>query len=97
VDYKTKVLSRNRFILNTVFWLLILVGLIAARFIYLWLYNHHHTTTSSMSLFDVIEFTAIIYLLFGLSRARARLTASDRRFREMHQELSIRLSEKEHK
>lgn len=97
VDFKTKVLSRNRFILNTVFWLIVLGGLISARFIYLWLYTHHHTTTSSMSLFDVIEFTAIIYLLYGLSRARARQMVAERRLRDMHRELSIRLSDGENK
>lgn len=95
VDFKTRGLSRNRFILNVIFWLFVLGALVAAQPIYVALYTNHLTTTSSMNLFEVIEFTAIIYLLFVISRIQSRLATSERRLQNLHQELSIRLSEQE--
>lgn len=93
IDVKTGKISRGKYIFQTALWLAILAGLALARAVYVYLYNHHRTTTSSMSLFDVIEITGIIYILFMANRSRIKADGLERRLQELHQETSILLSQ----
>ena len=45
-----------------------------------------------MSLFDVIQFTGIIYILYMANRSRIKADVLERRVQDLHQELSIKLS-----
>ena len=94
VDYKTKKFQRNKFIFQLFIWLIIFIGLVSTKFIYDSLFSNHLTATEPLSLFDVIEITGIILILFMANRSRVKLDILERRVRDLHQELSIRLSQK---
>lgn len=94
VDYKTRKVPRKKFIVQVVIWITILTGISSTKFIYDSLFSNHLTTTEPMSLFDVIEITGIILVLFMANRSRIKLETLERRVNNMHQELSIRLSQK---
>lgn len=93
-QYKIGRLSKNNYLFQLLFWIFITLSLILAEPIYNSLYSSGLTSTESLSLFDVIQITAIIILLYGVNRARIKIESMERRFREMHQEISIRLSRK---
>ena len=93
VDYKTNKSQRKKFIAQVFVWLFILVGIASTKFIYDSLFSHHLTTTEPLSLFDVIEITGIIIVLFMANRSRLKLENLERRVNSLQQELSIRISE----
>lgn len=91
-QYKLKKIERPRFVLWLSIWLLTLAGLVFAGPIYRWLASHNLTASDSLSVFDVIQITAIIALFYLLVRLRIKAEQQERRLRDLHQELSIRLS-----
>ena len=93
VDYKMGKYSRRKLIGQTVIWFIILTGLAAAQPIYQFLFSNKLTATEPLSLFDVIQITGIISVLFIANRARIKIETLDRRVQDLHQELSIRMSE----
>ena len=95
VDYKTKKSQRKKFIVQVAIWLLILAGIASTKLIYDSLFTHKLTATEPLSLFDVIEITGIILVLFMANRSRLKLENLERRVNNLHQELSIRLSKDE--
>ncbi len=97
VDYKTKKYSRKKFIIQVVIWLIIFVSIALTKFIYDQLFSNHLTSTEPLSLFDVIEITGIILVLFMANRSRIKLETIEKRFNNLHQILSIRLSEDENR
>lgn len=92
VDYKLNKSSGRKFIISTLLWLSILAGLILAEPLYIFLAEHNLTRTATMSLFDVILFTGLIYIFYLLGRSRSKLEYLERRTNDLHQEISIRLS-----
>lgn len=97
VDYKMGKLSRKKYVLQIVVWLIILAGLAMAKFIYEFLFSNHLTQTEPLSLFDVMQITGIILVLFMANRSRIKIETLERRVQDLHQELSIRLSDNENK
>jgi hypothetical protein len=95
VNFKLGKLPKRRFMIHTAFWLFVLTSLILAQPIYTYLFSNQLTATEPLSLFDVIQITGIVALLYASSRARAKLDALERRVQDLHQELSIRLAEKD--
>lgn len=87
--------SRNRLLTQILLWLTILAGLCVAKPLYEWLYGHDLTQTEPLSLFDVIQITAIVVTFYIATRTRTKLEEVERRLNDLHQELSIRLSEKQ--
>jgi hypothetical protein len=96
VEYKMGRISRKGFVRQVIIWFLILGGLAGAKSIYEFLFSQGLTQTEPLSLFDVIQITGIIIVLFMANRSRIKLENLERRVQDLHQELSIRLS-KEHK
>lgn len=93
IDYKTNKISKSKYIFLTLLWVVILLGLSIAEPFYQFLYSRNLTETASMSLFDVIQFTGIIYILYMANRSRIKADVLERRVQDLHQELSIRLSD----
>lgn len=93
VDYKMGRFSRKVFLRHVIFWLVIFVGLACTQIIYQFLFSNGLTATEPLSLFDVIEITGIIVVLYMASRSRTKIETLERRIQDLHQELSIRLSE----
>jgi len=91
-QYKLGRSSRRRLYTQTSIWLVITIGLIVAEPAYNWLFSHGLTQTDSLSLFDVVQITAIVMLFYITNRMRVKLELLERRVQDLHQELSIRLS-----
>ncbi len=94
VEYKTGKLPKRSFIKQVIIWVVIFTGLACAEPIYNFLFSNGLTQTEPLSLFDVIQITGIIYVLFMANRSRIKLDNLERRVQDLHQELSIRLSKK---
>lgn len=92
--YKLKRSTGKRCAVQIIIWLLVLAGLASAEYIYTWLFSHQMTTTEPLSLFDVIQITAIVIVFYIANRSHSRVETLEKRVQDLHQELSIRLSEK---
>jgi hypothetical protein len=94
VSYKMKQSSKRRTIFKIVFWLSIFAALALAYPIYEFLFDKELTDTEPMSLFDVIQISGIIGLTYVATRLHGKVENLERRVQDLHQELSIRLSER---
>lgn len=97
VDFKTGKISRRKFLIQVGVWAAIIAGIASAKFIYEFLFTNNFTQTEPLSLFDVIQITGIVLVLFLANRSRIKVENLERRIQDLHQELSIRLSEDESK
>ena len=93
VGFKLNKVSKRRFIFTMLFWIVILIGLAFAEQIYGFLFSNNLTNTEPLSLFDVIQITAIVILLYFVNRSRTKVEELDKRVQDLHQEVSIRLSD----
>ena len=93
VGYKLKRTTKKRFIFGMAFWALLLAGLICMQPIYTFLFSNNLTETEPLSLFDVMQITGIIFTLFLANKAYGKVDLLERRIQDLHQELSIELSE----
>lgn len=91
-QYKLNRSTKKRLFARVAAWLLVLLGLALAESIYNWLFTNNLTHTEPLSLFDVIQFTAIIMVFYITNRSRVKIEALEERLRDLHQELSIQLS-----
>ena len=94
VSFKLKKISLRRYAFYLVFWSSLLAGLALASPIYDFLFSRELTTTEPLSLFDVVQITAIVGVLYLAGRTRARVDTLERRVNDLHQELSIKLSKR---
>lgn len=92
--YKMKKITKQRFRSQILLWLLITVVLIGSFPVYNHLSGRAPLDSHELSLFDIIQTTAIILLFYIANSQRQKVEANERNFRDLHQELSIRLSEK---
>ena len=63
--------------------------------IYSYLFSNQLTTTEPLSLFDVMLITGLIFTFYIANQAYSRADTLERRIQDLHQELSIRLSDDE--
>lgn len=94
VSYKMKRIQKRRFLVRISLWTIILAGLIFAQPLYIYLFSNNLTRTEPLSLFDVIQTTGIILTLFIANQAFTKADTLERRVQDLHQELSIQLSER---
>lgn len=90
--YKLGKISRKKVYAQLFIWTIILLGLVMAETMYDWLFTTGLTQTDSLSLFDVVQITAIVLLFYATNRMRTKIETIENRFQKLHQELSIRLS-----
>lgn len=90
--YKLGHSSRRRLVVQIAFWVILFTGLASAGFVYEKLFAYGFTQTESLSLFDVVQITLIVILIYVANRMRQKLEAVDKRLKDLHQELSIKLS-----
>ena len=84
----------RRLIFKVSFWVIVLLGLLFTESIYTFLYDQGLTQTEPLSLFDVLQITAIIYVFFLVNRLYVKVDVLEKRVQDLHQELSIRLANK---
>ena len=87
--------SRRYLAIRVLFWLIIFAGLVFAEPLYRFLFSNQLTETEPLSLFDVIQITGIIVVLFIANQAYSRVDRLDRRVHDLHEQLAIRLTEDE--
>lgn len=91
-QFKLKRISTARFRHQLLLWLIIL-GVLGCSFP---IYNHISgkpiLDSSELSLFDIVQTTAIIYLIYIINNYRRKIEYNERLIRDLHQELSIKLS-----
>jgi len=92
--YKLNRSSLRRVITQVTLWIFVLVGLALAEPIYTWLSSNKLTMTEPLSLFDVVQITAIVIVFYIANRTREKAQVLERRVNDLHQELSIQLSSK---
>lgn len=90
--YKLGKSSKRRMTTQVTLWLIILVSLASAEPLYTWLYSNNLTDTEPLSLFDVIQITAIVITFYIANRTRSQLELTEKRLNDLHQEISIKLS-----
>jgi hypothetical protein len=95
VNYKLGHTIRKRFVFKILFWSIILAGILFAEPIYSFLFSNHLTQTEPLSLFDVMQITGIILTIFIANQAYGKAELLERKVQDLHQELSIRLSNEE--
>jgi len=91
-QYKLKKIERKRFRFQILLWMVILVVLIGSFPLYNYTIGKPLLDSTELSLFDIAETTAIIYLIYIINDHRRKLERSERTIRDLHQEISIRLS-----
>ncbi len=94
VTYKMGHISLRRFVLKITFWIIILAGLIFIKNIYTFLFSRGLTQTEPLSLFDVVQITGVIYIFHLVNRLYVKFGLLERKVKDLHQELSIRLTTK---
>lgn len=92
--YKTGRISNRRFKVQILFWLLILAIVIISFPSYNYIVGNPVFVSNKLTLLDIVQTTAIVYLLYSINSQRQKLEWTEKRMRDLHQELSIRLSEK---
>ena len=93
-QYKLKKVSAGRFRHQLILWIVIMVVLIGSFPLYNMTNGKAAFDSEELSLFDIVQTTAIIFLFHIVNNQRQRNDQIERRLRELHQELSIKLSDK---
>lgn len=91
-QYKLRKVSTARFRHQLIIWMVIMVVLIGSFPLYNISIGRPPLDSSELSLFDILQTTAIILLFYIANNQRQRIDQNERRLRDLHQELSIRLS-----
>ena len=91
-QYKMKRISKQRFVQQFILWTLISTLLFASFPVYNLVSGNPLLDSSSLSLFDIVQTTAIVYLVYIINNFRRKIEQNERTIRDLHQEVSIILS-----
>lgn len=91
-QYKLKKVSKARFRHQILLWVVLLIVLIGSFPAYNYLNDRPMLDASELSLFDMVQTTAIIYMIYAINNQRRKIENNERAFRDLHQELSVKLS-----
>lgn len=94
-QYKMNKVTKGHFQHQLILWLLILIVLICSFPFYNYLVGKPLLDSAELSLFDIVQTTAIIMLFYGANSQRQKIERAEKTIRDLHQELSIKLSVKE--
>lgn len=92
-QYKMHRVSKARFRHQIILWTIILVILICSFPLYNHLAGKPILDSRELSLFDIVQTTALIFMFYIANRQRQQIEQTERTVRDLHQEISIRLSE----
>ena len=94
-QYKMYKMSQRRFIRQITLWAGILIVLVGSFPVYNIITQKPILDSTDLSFFDIAQTTAIVFLFYAANNQRRKIEQTERRLRDLHQELSIKLSEKE--
>jgi hypothetical protein len=92
--YKLRKITKRRFNIQILLWAILLTVLIFSFPIYNLITGKPPLDSHELSLFDIVQTTAIIFLIYMINTVRQKLEWNEKAIRDLHQEISIRLSEK---
>lgn len=93
-QYKTGKMGARRFRRQILLWLVILLALVGSFPLYNHLNGKYILDSSKLSFFDIVQTTAIVYLIYIINNHRRKIEQNERLIRDLHQEISIKLSGK---
>ena len=91
-QYKMKRTSRRHFAKQLALWIIILLVLIGSFPLYNSIIGRPALDSTDLSAFDIIQTTVIVFLFYIINNQRRKTDQIERRLRDLHQELSIKLS-----
>ena len=91
-QFKLKKITKRRFGNQLVLWLFIFIALIASFPIYNLSMGRPLLDSTELSLFDIVQTTAIVFMIYTLNRQRQKIEITEKTIRDLHQEISIKLS-----
>lgn len=91
-QYKMNKVSKARFRHQIILWLVVLAVLVSSFPLYNHLSDKPIFDSSELSLFDIVQTTALIFLFYVINHQRQQIERTERTVRELHQEISIKLS-----
>lgn len=91
-QYKLGKVSKRRFKSQMFLWLVLLILLICSFPIYNLSIGKPLLDSSELSSFDMVEVTALVALFYVVNNHRRKIEENERLIRDLHQELSIKLS-----
>ncbi len=94
-QYKMRRISKTRFRHQIILWIVILIVLIISFPVYNHLNGRPLLDSHELSAFDIVETTAIVFLFYVINYQRQQIERTERLVRDLHQEVSIRLSKKD--
>jgi len=91
-QYKMHRVSRQRFVRQVLVWLLILIILVGSFPLYNHLDGRPIFYSGELTIFDIVQTTTLIFLFYVINHQRQQIERTEATLRELHQELSIKLS-----
>ncbi len=92
--YKMKRMSKRRMIRQVLFWVTISVVIVSSFPFYNYINNKPLLNSSELSLFDIVQTTVIVFLIHAFNSQRQKNEINEKLIRDLHQELSIVISNK---
>jgi len=92
--YKLGKISKQKFIGQITFWSILLIFLVGSFPLYNYINERPVLDSHELSLFDIAQTTVIIFMLYAFNTLRRKIDDTERRLRDLHQEISIILSDK---
>lgn len=93
-QYKLGKIPKKRFRRQLILWVVLLVVLIGSFPVYNYLMGRPPLDSTDLSVFDIVQTTAIVILIYITNTQRQKVEQNERVLRDLHQELSIKLSAK---
>lgn len=87
--FKTAQISKKRCVFQVIFWLLIGVVLVLLQPIYDALVRHNLTNSPSMSLFDIVLLTGLLFALLIIKHTNDRAAKLNAKVSRLHENLVI--------
>ena len=90
--FKLGKITRDHFRLQVLLWITILVVLVGSFPIFNYFTGRQIFSSINLSSFDIVQTTTIVLLFYIVNNVRQKQEQTERRLRDLHQELSIILS-----
>ena len=91
--FKLGKITLQRYRSQMFLWISITIVVAGSFPLYNYLSNNPIFASNTLTFLDIVQTTAIIFLIYSLGTQHSRLVWLEKRTRDLHQELSIQLSE----
>jgi len=95
-QYKLRNITKQRLQHQFTLWVLVFIVLVCSFPLYNYVSGKPLLDSAELSLFDIVQTTAIITIFYIINSQRQKIERTEKTIRDLHQELSIKLSEKKH-